>query len=311
MTGLGLNIAGAGSCSVPLGDPPRSGLGVDAVFCRGRGGSGRISVPLVRSGSLRAGISLPSGHTGGEAGCFSLTRVSQASNTISCMMGFSADDDEAIVRSLIGRMAAATLRRPLSCSNVAAATRPSFVLLERFPPAGSAALVGRRGSCTFSTSRECPPSVTPTPYPRPFQHLSMLPWWQWHCSSWDPVDFPLVRNLTPLVPSCLCLLWWQPSPQPSLIVYLRCPIICLQLDAFSISLNVPSSVVCRMRSPDLACSWARSGPELAAPRVVPVLVVTCSPALPIQAGTEDRSISAGEGSSHPGSAWARPHPRLL
>ena len=35
-------------------------------------------------------------------------------------------------------------------------------------------------------------------------------------------------------------------------------------------------------------------PELAAPRVVPVLVVPCSPALPIQAGTEDGPISAGE-----------------
>ena len=31
--------------------------------------------------------------------------------------------------------------------------------------------------------------------------------------------------------------------------------------------------------------------------MVPVLVVPCSPALPIQAGTEDRPISAGEGSS--------------
>ena len=49
---------------------------------------------------------------------------------------------------------------------------------------------------------------------------------------------------------------WQLSPRPSPIVYLRCPIFCLQLDAFSISLNVPSSVVCLMRPPDLACSWA-------------------------------------------------------
>ena len=115
---------------------------------------------------------------------------------------------------------------------------------------------GRRGSGTFYTSRECPPSVTPTPYPRPFQHLSMLPWWLWHRSSWDLVDSPLVKNLTSLVPSFLSLLWYQPSPRPSPIVYLRCPIICLQLDAFSISLNVPSSVVCQMRPPDLACSWA-------------------------------------------------------
>ena len=97
-------------------------------------------------------------------------------------------------------------------------------------------------------------------------------------------------------------------PGRPLLFTLRCPIICLQLDAFSISLNVPSPVVCRMRPPDLACSWARSGPELAAPRVIPVLVVPCSPALPIQAGTEHRPISAGQGSSRLGSAWTRPHP---
>ena len=35
------------------------------------------------------------------------------------------DDDEATARSFIGRMAAATLRWPISCSSVAAATRPS------------------------------------------------------------------------------------------------------------------------------------------------------------------------------------------
>ena len=73
---------------------------------------------------------------------------------------------------------------------------------------------GRRGTGTFFTSCECSPSVTPTPYPRPFRPLFffMLPWWPWHRSSWDPADF--------------------------------------------ISLNVPSPVVCRMRPPDLACSWA-------------------------------------------------------
>ena len=36
----------------------------------------------------------------------------------------------------------------------------------------------------------------------------------------------------------------------------RCPFSCPQLDAFSISLNVPSPVVRRTRPPDLACSWA-------------------------------------------------------
>ena len=126
----------------------------------------------------------------------------------------------------------------------------------RFPRLDPPPWWGRRGYGAFSTSRECPPSVTPTPYPRPFRHLSMLPWWPWHRSSWDPVDSPLVRNLASLVPSSLSLLWWQPSPRLSPIVYLRCPIICLQLDAISISLNVPSPVVCRMRPPDLACLWA-------------------------------------------------------
>ena len=58
-TGLGINIAGAGPCSAPLGDPPRSSLGVDSILRCGRGGSWRISVPLGRSGSW-----LPSGHTG-------------------------------------------------------------------------------------------------------------------------------------------------------------------------------------------------------------------------------------------------------
>ena len=81
-TGLGLNMAGSGPCSAPIGDPPRSGLGVDAVLRRGRGGSWRISLPPGRPWSLRAGGPLPSGHSGEEAGCFSLIRVSQASATI-------------------------------------------------------------------------------------------------------------------------------------------------------------------------------------------------------------------------------------
>ena len=127
-TGLGLNTAGSGFRSASLADPPLSGLGLNAVFRCGRGGSGRTPVPPIRPSSLYAGIPLPSGHTGGEAGCLSLTRVSQASATISCVMDLSADDDEATARSLIGHMASATLRRPISCSSVAAATRPSLVL---------------------------------------------------------------------------------------------------------------------------------------------------------------------------------------
>ena len=43
------------------------------------------------------------------------------------LLGYGAPggDDEATARSRIGRMASATLRRPISCSSVAAATRPS------------------------------------------------------------------------------------------------------------------------------------------------------------------------------------------
>ena len=61
-------------------------------------------------------------------------------------------------------------------------------------------------------------------------------------------------------------LFWFPRPYFSscgncrpgrpLLFTSRCPFLCLQLDAFSISLNVPSPFVCRTRPPDLACSWA-------------------------------------------------------
>ena len=61
-------------------------------------------------------------------------------------------------------------------------------------------------------------------------------------------------------------LFWFPRPYFSscgscrpgrpLVFTPRCPFLCLQLDALSISLNVPSPVVCRTRPPDLACSWA-------------------------------------------------------
>ena len=45
-------------------------------------------------------------------------------------------------------------------------------------------------------------------------------------------------------------------PGRPLLFTSRCPLLCLQLDVFSISLNVPSPVVCQTRPPDLACSWA-------------------------------------------------------
>ena len=50
-----------------------------------------------------------------------------------------------------------------------------------------------------------------------------------------------------------------------------------------------------MRPPNLACSWASSGPELAAPSVVPVLVVPCSPALPISGGDGGPTYLRGGG----------------
>ena len=82
-----------------------------------------------------------------EAGCLSLTRVSQASATISCVMDLSADDDEATARSFIGSMASATLRRPISCSSVAAATRPSLVLGDSsVPPASTMSWPGVWGN---------------------------------------------------------------------------------------------------------------------------------------------------------------------
>ena len=61
-------------------------------------------------------------------------------------------------------------------------------------------------------------------------------------------------------------LFWFPRPYFSscgncrpgrpLLFTSQCPFLCLQLDVFSISLNVPSPVVCPTRPPDLACSWA-------------------------------------------------------
>ena len=82
-----------------------------------------------------------------------------------------------------------------------------------FIPSSSRCPVARAE--TYSTSRKCPPSVTPSPHPRLFQHLSMLPWWPWHRSSSDPVHSPLnslvpwflplllVAIVAPAVPYCL------------------------------------------------------------------------------------------------------------
>ena len=151
-------------------------------------------------------------------------------------------------------------------------------------------------------------SLSPrTPYPVPFS-----------CHSYGcGIACPGTRSTPPIFGNLIPRSPFQPSLLVAIvapafpIICPRCPISCPQLDAISASLNVLSSVACRVCPPDLARSWAWSGPEHAAPRVVPVLVVPCSPALPIQAGTEDRHISAAEGSFLPGSAWALPQPRLL
>ena len=127
-TGLGLNRADSGFRSVPLGDPSPCGAGVDANFRCGVGSSARTPASLCSAGWSSIGPLLLSGHKGGEAGCLSWTRVSQASATISRVMVPPADDDEATARSRMGCMASATLRRPISCSSVAAASRPSLVL---------------------------------------------------------------------------------------------------------------------------------------------------------------------------------------
>ena len=121
----GLHAEWLSHCSCFVGDPSFSGLGVDAVFHRGGGGSRRISVSPFQLWSTWAGVPVSFGHSGGEAGCFSQIRVSQASATICWVTGSPADDDEATARSRIGRMASATLCRPISCSSVSAAICPS------------------------------------------------------------------------------------------------------------------------------------------------------------------------------------------
>ena len=72
----------------------------------------------------------------------------------------------------------------------------------------------------------------------------------------DPADFPSVKDSTSLFPPSLLLLLGRLSARPPLFSLPDAPFSCPQLDAFSISLNVPSPVVRRTRPPDLACSWA-------------------------------------------------------
>ena len=63
----------------------------------------------------------------------------------------------------------------------------------------------------------------------------------------------------------------------------RCPFSCPQLDAFSICLNVPSPVGAeRVPRPGLLLGLIRARARCS--RVVPVLAVPCSPALPFSGG---------------------------
>ena len=103
-----------------------------------------------------------------------------------------------------------------------------------------------------------PRAETPTLHPRPFRPLFFLlccPVGRGTASPWDPADFPRSRTRLLCFP--------VPSSPPgatvgpaSPIFTPRCPVLLSQLDAFSISLNVPSPVVRRTHPPDLACSWA-------------------------------------------------------
>ena len=67
---------------------------------------------------------------------------------------------------------------------------------------------------------------------------------------------PLGQGLDFSFPPSLLLLLGRLSARPPLFSLPDAPFSCPQLDAFSISLNVPSPVVRRTRPPDLACSWA-------------------------------------------------------
>ena len=63
----------------------------------------------------------------------------------------------------------------------------------------------------------------------------------------------------------------RPDPPPCrpgrpLLFTSQCPLLCLQLDVFSISLNVPSPVVCRTRPPTWLAPGLDQGPSSLLPR---------------------------------------------
>ena len=118
---------------------------------------------------------------------------------------------------------------------------------------------GRRGSGTFSTSHECPPGETPTLHPRPFRPLFFLlccPVGRGTASHGIRPTSPRSRTRLLCFPRPFFSSWGDCRPGLPLFSLPDAPFSCPQLDAFSISLNVPSPVVRRTRPPDLACSWA-------------------------------------------------------
>ena len=130
--------------------------------------------PFSSTGWSSVGLLSLSGHTGGEAGCLSWTRVSQASATISRVMVLPADDDEATARSWMGRMASATLRRPIACSSVAAASRPSLVLGDSSElPMTTISRPGDMGQ-RRDRGRDRPQQRRPAPWHRGTQLLLLL-----------------------------------------------------------------------------------------------------------------------------------------
>ena len=98
-TGLRLHAEWLAHGSGFVGDPSLSGLGVDTVFCRTGGGSQRVFVSPLHFWLAWAGAPMSSGHSGGEAGSFSRTRVSHASATICLVTGPLADDDKVTAQS--------------------------------------------------------------------------------------------------------------------------------------------------------------------------------------------------------------------
>ena len=107
---------------------------------------------------------------------------------------------------------------------------------------------------------------------------------------------PPVATVGPAVPYCL------PHNAPS-FVYSLTP------SQSALMYRLPSCAECV--PPTWLAPGLDQGPSSLLPARYQFWSFRAAPPSLFQAGTEDRPICAGEGSSHPGSAWARPHPRLL